>query len=565
MIRLFKNLLFFMTLSTLISSNVFADDIFSATSNKKEVATGEEFILSFDYNGKTDIDKPDFSILKEAGINIIGTNQSSRKYRNNNDISFSKKWQISVTSDKEEGKIIVPSISINSLSTSSIEIKINNEEKENNLYKVYNSISEKEPYINQQIDFNITIENSVEMSMNEPQFTAQSLVDWIIIKTRQPEVIQGQTKKIRFFYTIFPQKTGEIKLPTAKIEAYLENSYNNNDYDGININSFIRLATRHMQKEIISTPLQKIVVKPAIKSQTSKIWLPAKKVEIAAKWNANKKDFKVGEVISRDIVITAVGANEHAMPKISLKEIKDVKQYPSNPTSSITMINNQVNAMINLSSNYIFNKEGNVTIPEEVIEWYNIDTKKIEKAILTEETIYIEKGQSYLENNINISIPEKSSEKTQGTSNNLNQYIYMIGSFITGFIISLFLFNSKKDKKKNKTEKKKTYKKENKSISDYQNEVILSAKNNDYKNIEKNILLWAKNKFDKNISNMQDVKNQINNEEFSQELENILEQIYSKKETSWDNQKFLKVFKKICKEKQIDKKKNKDILPKLYK
>ena len=88
---------------------------------------------------------------------------------------------------------------------------------------------------------------------------------------------------------------------------------------------------------------------------------------------------------------------------------------------------------------------------------------------------------------------------------------------------------------------------------------------NEYKDLSVALISWAAKIYpNKNICTLKDIAIAIDDEDFSKQLNLLMEKLYSQKDvTNWDADAFVTAYKKITKKNKV-KTNNKIPLPKLY-
>ncbi|MDR1694688.1 MAG: BatD family protein [Lactobacillaceae bacterium] len=570
---------------------------FTAKTNRTEVPAGELFVLILSYDGPAVNDEPDLSPLdKNFTTYSVSSNSSSRVV--NNAIITNEKWELSLISNATAGEIEIPAIKMGNLATNPLSIKISAAASSSALanpggyedlnnqrpkYAIRAKVDNNSPYVQQQIKYSVIVEDGgSSLQISEPQFADNIKNEWIIRTLRNPEVTIETTpekrsyRKIVFNYAIFPQKSGVIKLPEARIDGYYVTQSKRRNIAGDIFSDIFKdefgeleniLNDVFAQKNpvILRTQPNSVEVKPNPHIQNLDWWLPAKSVKISSKWETPASEFKVGEAIGRTIQIEAVGAIDSQLPNIKLKEIEGVKQYPEKPVLLSSINYNDVTSVLEISNVYIPTKSGNITIPKIDIYWFNTLTNRLEKSTLPATLINVLPNENFkFEANASETVQKETPkmdnqsllpDEILNTGNKINNYIIVFAAFIAGIIITYLLLKPRKTTKN----ADKTYK------IDYKKNVISAAKQNDFKSLRNNLLNWAGEHFkDDKILNLNDINKHISSKEFARELEIISANLYSGEPLDWNSSRFIKTFEKIDYNKTIVNN-NSAILPKLYK
>lgn len=102
--------------------------------------------------------------------------------------------------------------------------------------------------------------------------------------------------------------------------------------------------------------------------------------------------FKVGEAVSRTVYLKAVGVVENQLPDIKFRDVAGLKQYPEKPVAQNAVENGQVVAVKKTANVYIPDKAGNIAVPEISVDWFNVRTGRMERAVLPAANIQVQPG-----------------------------------------------------------------------------------------------------------------------------------------------------------------------------
>lgn len=178
---------------------------------------------------------------------------------------------------------------------------------------------------------------------------------------------------VELIYNVFPYETGDVTFPVLDIEV---ESPAPGDFKG--------------KKHTVKTKEKTIKVKPAPASFASSEWLVAGGLSVSDHWNVAPKQVKVGDVLQRQISRTAYGTVSELIPPIAWDSLPGVSEYPSRSAVSNNKDKTSISASRTETMRYLFEKEGEVTIPEMVFTWYNPAHEKLYKRTLKAVTIQVE-------------------------------------------------------------------------------------------------------------------------------------------------------------------------------
>ena len=314
------------------------------------------------------------------------------------------------------------------------------------------------------------------------------------------------------------------------------------------------------------TKPQNITIKPK-PSGFSGVWLPLSNLTMQAEWSSQTQ-FKAGEALSRKITITATGLPEDMFPALQFPDIEGFKQYPEKPETSMSAVDGQLVTTATINVVYIPEKAGKFKLPQQEIEWFNVNSGLFEKTTLPAEVIDIAPNTNLPEeqteekttpllpaisahntgkDNINSLPQQKKNEPPFLPKNSKSFYLYALISFVLFAFAFLMLMRRRKN-----------------HARIYRDEVIRAIKRKDYKTAKKFLLKWAKVKYgDENIANFNIIAEKSGSEGFSQQLHLLNQLLYSDNETFFDATAFISALKKADKQK-INTGKKEEILPNLY-
>ena len=552
-----KRIIICTLLISIWSLNVFAQNL-TAKVNRNQIPEGETFLLSVEFGGRDNKEIPNFKVL-DKDFTVYSVSNTYQTNIVNGEISQSKQWNL-VMMPKYVGKLIIPAITMDSYTTSPVEVFVTNATNQNlqnnngnanaPRFTISGNVDNENPYVQQQINYNLTITDTGGLQGEEPIFMATNENDWIIKNLGKP-IIDSKTlngkeiREITFKYALFPQKSGKLQVPAVKFNGFYMTKETRND-PFADIFGQDMMIGRFGMADVFATR------EPVV--------LQTKAININVKEIAKNK---VGEAISRTIYLKAIGVIDSQLPELKFVQVVDLKQYPEKPLTHMNVEDNKIISIKKIVNVYIPEKSGEMTLPAIEVDWFNINTNKLEKASLPAVKIDVKAGA----NSIN-SVDEQDATtdnaasgsvetKKETMKNEINIYHVFVGlllAFALGVLISFLMIRKKYN----------TNMASNKSIIE-KKDIILHAKNRKIKELRDALISWASQHFnDEKISSLNDVDACVGNTNFSSELNKLSEALYSKNNIDWNETKFIDAFEKICKTKKRNGH-DKELLPKLYK
>lgn len=589
-----KKFLGTLILSLLLVSEAFAQTL-SASVNRASVPEGETLMLSLEYDGASINDSPDLSVL-DKDFTIYSVANSFGMQLVNGKMSQSRQWNL-ILMPKSTGELVIPAITLGKASSSPLNIKVvkagtASPEKVQDSeadkpaaprYSLRGRVNNNNPYVQQEIIYKLSLYDSGGLQGGEPVFEQNSSKDWVIRSLGEPEVrpmtINGKNmREIIFSYAMFPQKSGNLTIPSARFDGYyLTKSPGRRDpfqdlFGDDMLSAGFGMADMFATRNPVtlrSDPIN-VEVKAVPGNNGGKWWLPAQNVMLYGTWEPANPAFKVGEAVSRTVYLKATGVIDSQLPDIKFKQIPELKQYPEKPQTQMTVENGSVVSAAKIVNVYIPNKPGMMTIPAVEIDWFNVKTGQYDKAVLPEAIIKVE-GNALPEpkKTIPAAAPAATSAQSPAESNAQNMIVsetvigkskmteiilLLIGAFGLGIVISYLVLRPKNNGAGCQPE-----------IRDYRKYIISKAKAKDLRSLRDAIIEWSRDKYGAvKAANFNDVNKLVKDKAFEDELNKITAELYSDNTSGWNSAEFINVFEKVYK-KKASKKNEQKLLPDLYK
>lgn len=570
---------------------------FNAAVNRTEVPQGETFVLTLELADGSDSGNPDLSVLDKDFIVYSVGNAFSYNYINGV-ASKSRQWQIALM-PKNSGKITVPSIKLGNLETQPITLNVipasaaatevsagtggyqAPQQMNRPKFSMTAEIGNPNPYVQQQVDYTLKIYDTGGLQGDMPQFIEDGSNNWIIRSLGEPtvgsKIVNGRSlREITFHYALFPQKSGVLPTPEVRFNGYyLTRSRGMNDpFDdlfGGNLGSigFVDMfATRN--PVLLTAKPEKVNVQPIPSDNNGNWWLPAQQVALFAEWEPRQPVFRVGEAVNRTIYLKAVGVAESQLPELNLASVSGLKQYPDKAVASSGIENGQVVAVKKISNVYIPNRAGKMTIPEIAVDWFNVRTNRMERAVLPAMNIEVLPGAAVEtapapQPETRPESPSRVLEDVANETENLVErsipqglpylpYIIAAAAFLLGIVVSWMLFGMR-NKSRNADD-----------IKDFDRYIVRAAKSKDYRALRDGLISWARDRWnDSKITNLKDVAKAVGNKEFAAQLDGLAVSLYAPEGGEFKTEAFLKAFEKVRKAKVKSRTGDTQPLPKLYK
>ena len=572
----------------------------TATVNRNLVPEGEAFILTLTLDeAQNNSLSPDLKPL-ENDFSVYSVSNSSQINIINGVRSDTKQWNIGLIANKT-GEVSIPAIKLGNLSSKPIVMKIiSAEQAAQNAaasgntsasqsaqprYSMKAEVNTPHPYVQQQVDYTVTILDTGGLQGDAPYFKDNGSNDWIIKTAAAPTVdsktINGKTiREIKFHYALFPQKSGKLKLP----QAYFRGFYLTQDrvaydpFEDLFGNSlagsgfgFADMFATQNPVNLATKPIE-IEVKPIPESNQGSWWLPAESVELYSEWEPQNPKFMVGEAVSRTIYLKATGVVENQLPGIKFPCINGIKQYPEKPISESRLNNDKIVSIQKAVNVYIPNTEGNITLPEIRVSWFNVLTNRMEVASLPATTIKVAAGKNSVAEELSSGAPNGADSATVNNntnstpnapiaassvpsqSNNYQTYFMIAMAFFLGIVFSYLLLKSRLSPKDDRKSE----------IKDFRAYIIKKAQEKDLRGLRDGLFEWCEQAHpEQKVLNLREVIKFNPDKDFEQAINSLMKGLYADNAQDWDSESFIAAFEKVYKRSKGAQKLKKP-LPELY-
>lgn len=398
---------------TLLTSTANASQLVAEV-DRNQVGEKESLNLTIILNERSLLSSPDFSVL-DKDFHVTNTSKSSQINSIQGTMTSITTWRLGLI-PKRTGQLTIPAISYGNLSTDAIQIKVDATTQQpsfknrNQAIYVESSIDSASIYVQAQLLYTIKIFFLDEYNLENGNLTEPSLQDAIINKLgedkKYDKFIDGKRYNVyEKIYAIFPQSSGNFTIPPISFEAIVSESNTRQGFFGSRGRKRVKRRSEEVQLQ----------VKPIPSEFPSSNWLPAPELTLEERWSPERKQFKVGEPITRTLTITARGLPPSMLPNLGLAELDQLKTYPDKP-QLLESDSAHYTLSQRIESNAIIpTKEGDVVLPEVSLYWWNTSTDTLERASIPKQRITIEPGESTANNAPNTSqaSPELIQAKQQ--------------------------------------------------------------------------------------------------------------------------------------------------------
>jgi hypothetical protein len=376
--------LFFLMTALLLSQSLMAESV--ATVDRNSINVEESFTLTITVD---DIDSdlsPELSPL-HRDFSIYDTRQNSQRSIINGSYSSSTQWFITLI-PKRAGKLMIPPIKVGSDVTNAIAMTVTKAseaplgEKKQELFLDASS-DVTQAYVGAQIIFTVKLYHSVNIgsgsSLSDPEpDNAQTKK---IADTNYQSIVNGVAYNvIERKYAIYPTITGNLEIPPVLLNAVVT--------DGRSVSLFG--SAREQSRRIIRrTPSVNISIKELPKIAKDNDAIAAQSLKLHQQWSGDIDKIKVGDSITRNILIIAEGAYAAQLPPLLMSNQDGLKLYSDQPQINDKDSETGIIGQRQESIAIVPTKAGSYTLPEVSAYWFDTKTKTLKKASLPPVTFIV--------------------------------------------------------------------------------------------------------------------------------------------------------------------------------
>ena len=356
----------------------------TATVDKNPALQGEAITLEVSADARVSADAINFRVL-EQDFTVMVPSVSTSTQVINGQASQSTSWKV-VLLPKKAGTFTIPAFTLQNQSTQPISLQIiegvpGKDNSANRELFLETRFEQSELYVQQLGYYQVTIYFNGDLqrgSLSEPVMDNANIVQ-VGQDAEGSELVNGiRYRTITRRYAITPQRSGTytVSPPTFSGEMI--------DRDSARYNYFARTKTV-VQK---GQPLE-VTVRP-IPDSFPGTWLVAGLVTLTEEWTPELSTLKQGEPVTRIITLSAVDVADNQLPELSAGYPDSVRVYQEQPQAKSAERNGRLVAQKIFTSAVIANANGELSLPEISLPWWNSQTNKIDYARLPARTLHVE-------------------------------------------------------------------------------------------------------------------------------------------------------------------------------
>jgi hypothetical protein len=360
--------------------------------DKNDIALNEILTLTIRVNNTLGTTRPSLAGLNRD-FEQVGNVNTSASYSNVNGVVQSFVDFIIPLRAQSTGTLIIPSFRVGNEVSSPIRINVGDADQTdsagNNEIFIISDVSKERVYVQEQLLYTIKLFYSISFDQGA-QLTSPQVADSVVQQLGSDKTYSEILDGIRYSVTerkfvVFPQSSGELTIPPVYFTATvgrrggLTRFFNNRaSVREINLSSDAHLI--------------EVLGKPA--SFPGQTWLPAANLGIIENWSGSLNNLAIGESITRNIRLSAIGLSSSLLPGINYEELPGLKFYPDQPVHEDNADQTGVTGSRTEGTAIVPSEAGDFIISEVVIPWWNTTTDSLERAVIPAQTLSVLPGTS---------------------------------------------------------------------------------------------------------------------------------------------------------------------------
>ncbi len=358
----------------------------SATVNRDNLSADETLTLIINSDKPKDVDKLNLQPI-EVDFEVLNTSESSQFSMVNGTTKSSKTWQITLA-PKRPGQLRIPGLDVGGDRTNSIGVTVTKSVPMSQRAGIDNIFMEAEvnlerAWVQQEVVYTTRIffYPGLNRGADLAELNIPNTIVTQLSEANYQRTINGKNYNVyEIKYALFPQSSGLLKIPGQTFTGSLSEPRRSNSFFGFG-SSGKSIRIRNIDQEILVEP------RPA--GFVGKQWLPARKVSLREEWSVNPNGMQVGQPLTRSVIIEADGLQASQLPPLAISAPLGAQIYPDEPVNSEVADSKGVRSTRTENLALIPSQQGNLTLPEISLNWWNTATQKMETASIPERTFAV--------------------------------------------------------------------------------------------------------------------------------------------------------------------------------
>ncbi|MGB0867589.1 MAG: BatD family protein, partial [Granulosicoccaceae bacterium] len=299
---------------------------------------------------------------------ILQRSQGSQTQIVNGHRSDSYTWEF-VLAPRRTGELRVPAFEFSGTQSQEIKVQVKSlaereQGPEDRPFFLKVSVSESQPFVQQQVVYTMKLYQQqpiADGNVTEPDHP-DVLIERLGLDRSYHEQVDGREYSVlERRYALFPQRSGEIVLPSINLNARVQ--------VGQRSNRFFAPNTRNIR---VRAPSLTLEVRPAIAEYKAAWWLASTNVLGEAKWQPESAN--VGEPLTLELQLSAEGVMPAQLPELSDPLVSGARLYSNGSRAAKKASSTGVVAQRVMSWTIVPTRPGALEIAAFEVPWWDLST-----------------------------------------------------------------------------------------------------------------------------------------------------------------------------------------------
>lgn len=362
---------------------------FTASVDRTRLSEGETVELVLESSDPTLFGKPDLSPL-ESLFDVLGTRQINRLSTLNGQSNRATRWIVTLQ-PKQTGYVVIPPLKLGEAETQPIPLHIQKNDPNADSGKlapvfIDASLDQESVYVQAQAILTLRIYHSVSL-YDDSSLTPLQMADARIEQLGEPRTYEKEINGVRhgvieLRYAIFPQKSGQLMIPSQVFSATLAERSSQDAYQPF--------GPRPGRLTRVSSPQIPLAVKPRPANYPADApWLPARNLTLVEAWSPEPDKARVGDSLTRSLMVKTEGLSSAQIPALPATSANDLRRYPDQPQLANEMGERGVTGSREEREALVPTAAGRIELPAVDVVWWNTRDDRLEHSRLPARTLEV--------------------------------------------------------------------------------------------------------------------------------------------------------------------------------
>ena len=330
----------------------------TVTPSRQHIAINESVELIVNLDKDEDIPKSFMDYIKQH-FSVENLGRSSETSCVNFKCSSNYKTTLLLSPDSV-GLWTIPALTISTGTSKPLQIKVsepNNDPDAGNLQDVFIELSldKNQAYVDEQVLLTLKINSAIQLTNVQ---LSPIEVDNLSIKELNKTNYQRNLGGVPYTtyeisYALFAKSSGELSIPPVRASGLIPDGRSMGFGSFFNSGKRINIRSNALSLNVLPIP-------PNVQGD----WLPAQSLIIKDKWLSDLSNAKVGESLTGEITLSALGLSAEQLPSLKIKESPDYKLYLEKPDLDNHQNENGIIGIRKEKFALVPNKAGTIEFPK---------------------------------------------------------------------------------------------------------------------------------------------------------------------------------------------------------